>query len=440
MSYLDTLRHAGNNASGLEAAYRTAVKEGQGAAFTESVRTVYGESPDNLLYAAWFHRLAAEERKPATNLGRRWALAVPLAIVSGLLYWWVSDDQYMIRVGGSDVLPLLILLWAPVGAAFVMLWMAQVTRRQWLLVAGSVAVIALAAAYALYFYPALDTTQFQRHYLELMAIHLPLLAWIATAIYVLGGWSSSNNRFSFLIKSLEVFIMAGLFGIAGGLFVAITVGLFDALSITLSQTVMRLLAAGGAGLIPVVAVAAIYDPDVAAEEQSFDEGLSKVVATLMRMLLPFTLLVLAIYLGFIPFRFLEPFQNRDVLIIYNAMLFAVMALLLGATPVPGAAMAPALRSWLRRGLVAVAVLAAVVSIYALSAIGYRTLVGGLTPNRLTFIGWNVINIGILLLLLYRQWYSDEHTWTDGMRSAFGVGVAAYVVWDLVVIIVLPWLF
>lgn len=53
--------------------------------------------------------------------------------------------------------------------------------------------------------------------------------------------------------------------------------------------------------------------------------------------------MLVVYLGFIPFRFWEPFQNRDVLIIYNAMLFAVIALLVGVTPIEPATLAPALR-------------------------------------------------------------------------------------------------
>ena len=127
--------------------------------------------------------------------------------------------------------------------------------------------------------------------------------------------------------------MAGLFAIAGGIFTAITVGLFEALAVTLPEVVMRLIVFGGVGLIPVLAVAVIYDPGVTPAEQSFDEGLSKVIATLMRVLLPLTLIVLVVYLAFIPFRFWEPFQNRDVLIIYNAMLFAVIALLVGATPI-----------------------------------------------------------------------------------------------------------
>ena len=121
--------------------------------------------------------------------------------------------------------------------------------------------------------------------------------------FLLRGRADTPNRFAFLIKALEIFIMAGLFAIAGGIFTAITVGLFEALAVTLPDVVMRLIVFGGVGLIPVLAVAVIYDPSVMPAEQSFDEGLSKVIATLMRVLLPLTLIVLVVYLAFIPFRF-----------------------------------------------------------------------------------------------------------------------------------------
>ena len=65
---------------------------------------------------------------------------------------------------------------------------------------------------------------------------------------------------------------------------------------------------------------------------------------MMRLLLPLTLGVLVIYIIVIPFYFFEPFNNRDVLIVYNLMLFAIMALLLGATPIRGADLSPQLQN------------------------------------------------------------------------------------------------
>jgi len=231
-----------------------------------------------------------------------------------------------------------------------------------------------------------------------------------------------------------------LFVIAGGLFIAITVGLFEALDVELPELVMRLFFPGGLGLIIVMAVAVIYNPTVPPAEQSFDEGLSMLVALLMRFLLPLTLLVLLLYLIFILFNFRAPLDNRDVLVIYNVMLFAVIALLVGATPVSLADISPRVARWLRLGIIAVAALALLVSIYALAAILYRTSIDRLTPNRLTFIGWNVINIGLLLLVLLFQMRSKKERWLHGLYRAFSAGTAAYAVWTLVVILTIPWLF
>ena len=187
---------------------------------------------------------------------------------------------------------------------------------------------------------------------------------------------------------------------------------------------MRLFVAGGGGLIAVVAVALVYDPAAAPSEQSFDEGLSKLVALLMRLLLPLTVGVLLVYLAFIPFNWREPFENRDVLMIFNAMLFAVVALLVGATPVHGAELGEQGQTWLRRGVIALAALALLVSLYALAAILYRTANDRLTPNRLLFIGWNVVNIAILAALLILQARAGRPRWLPAMHRTFAVGTRA----------------
>jgi hypothetical protein len=213
----------------------------------------------------------------------------------------------------------------------------------------------------------------------------------------------------------------------------------------------RLLIAGGAGLIPVLVVALAYDPTRAPGEQSFESGLSRLLAQLLRLFLPLTLAVLAVYLCFVPFYFWRPFADRDVLITYNAMLFAVVALLLGVTPYTLADLGPGQARWLRRGIVAVAALAAVVSLYALAAIGYRTVQEGLTPNRVTFIGWNVINTALLVYLLAKQAAGNtgrdaerdattNERWLPPLHAAFGLGALLYALWSALVLFGLPWLF
>ena len=439
MSYLDRIHTVGADPEALEQTYRDAIKHGEDAAFTGAVEAAYAEQPDDLLLGAWHFRLAYDLVQPVRR-SIPWLAAIILAAANGLLFWWLSSDQFRIAATGEEYLPVLLLVWAPISAVFVMALLVAGghPRSRLALLLGAAAL--LLAIYPLWARTLIGAPVFQRQYVDLMVFHLPLLAWAAVGSFVLSGRADTPNRFAFLIKSLEIFIMAGLFAIAGGIFTVITVGLFAALAVTLPQLVVRLIVAGGAGLIPVLAVAVIYDPAADPAAQSFDEGLSKVIATLMRALLPLTLFVLVVYVLFIPFRFWEPFQNRDVLIVYNAMLFAVLALLVGATPIRPATLAPGLRIWLRRGLVAVALLAALVSLYALAAIVYRTWQGGVTLNRLTVIGWNLVNFGILAVLLVRQVKADERNWPAALQTAYGVGMPVYVVWALVVVLVTPWFF
>jgi hypothetical protein len=446
MSYHDAVSALAQDAEQLEQVYHAALEAGETDAFKQAIDESHTTAPENLLYAAWFYRLKYTAAQ-AKSFVVAWAWVIPLALLNGLLFWWLSDDQrYMIQTvgprGGTsfDFLPAILLLAAPLSAAFVVIYLTAVGRKRWRLSALIGLIAVAASAYVLWTYPQAGTRPFQEQYLTLMAMHLPLLAWAGVGTFLIAEHRDPANRFAFLIKSLEVFIMGGLFVIAGGLFTAITISLFAALDVEFPELVQRLFFAGGGGLIPVVATAVIYNPTVPPAEQAFDEGLSKLVALLMRILLPLTLLVLLVYLAFIPFNFREPFDNRDVLIIYNGMLFAVVALLVGATPVSLADVSPRLGRWLRLGIITVAALALIVSLYALAAILYRAAIDRLTPNRLTFIGWNVINIGLLFFVLLLQARAKAGRWLQGLFRAYSAGTVAYAVWTLAMILVLPWLF
>ncbi len=444
MSYHEKIEALAQDPEQLELIYQEALKSGEGDAFKQALERNYTTSPENLLFAAWFYRLK-QSMAQTKEFVIAWAWAIPLAIINGLLFWVLSDDQFMISIEqysgiSRDFIPMIVLVGAPLAALFALIYLTVVGRRSWVLAGVTAVLLFTAAAYVLLIYPQMGIRPYQEQYLNLMAMHLPLLTWAGVGAFLVFSHRDPTNRFAFLIKSLEVFIFGGLFLIAGVLFTGITVGLFDALDIAFPDELMRLFFAGGVGLVSIIAVAVMYNPTVPPAEQSFDEGLSKLVALLMRIMLPFTLLVLFIYLIFIPFNFRAPFDNREVLIVYNIMLFAVVALLVGATPVSLADISPRMAYWLSWGIIAVAWLALIVSLYALAAILYRTALDRLTPNRLTFIGWNIINIGLLFLILLFQIRIKKGRWVPELYRAFSYGTVAYTIWTIIVILALPWLF
>jgi hypothetical protein len=446
VSYLQTIQRLDASPEDLELAYQQAVKAGTEKDFAEALETCYTQAGDNLLLAAWHYRLAHAAAKIKGRVVA-WGWALPLGLLNGLLLWLLSDDKrFNIQVSNPltgqmyTLIPAVVLLAAPVSAALIVLFLALAGNRRWGRVLAVGLGLAAGATYVLLLFPRLWPRVFQEQYLILMVLHLGLLAWAGVGIVALARRPDQANRFAFLVKSLEACVVAGLMVIAGGLFTAITFGLFNALGIQPPDAVIRLFVAGGGGLIALVAVALVYDPASAPLEQSFDEGLSKLVALLLRLLLPLSVAVLLVYLAFIPFNWRQPFENRDVLLIFNAMLFAVVALLMGATPVQGADLGAKAQTWLRRGVIALAALALLVSLYALAAIVYRTVTGHLTPNRLLFIGWNVVNIIILAALLIHQARAGLSRWLPAMHRTFAIGIVLYLIWSATGLLAPPWIF
>ena len=437
MKYLSGIQSASTNPKLLEDLYQAAQRENAASEFKADLSACYETSPANLLYAAWYYRLQQIPAEPQEKARKsiNWKLAVPLSFLSGLALWALSDT----RLVSVRDLPYLFVYWAPVATLFALCFLALCAKTNsrrflWIGIA-----LAVACLYVLLLAPGQGAKEQQR-YLELMIIHLPLLSWIALGLSLLGWRSKPDNRFAFLIKSIEVMITAGLYLIAGVAFGGITMGMFTALSVTLPDAIIRLIVAGGFGLLPLMAVASVYDPLTSPLSQDFSQGLSKFITTMMRLLLPMTLAILVIYVFVIPFNFMQPFINRDVLIVYNLMLFAIMGLLIGATPIRPEDLSERVQNALRIGILAVAILAVLVSLYALSAVIYRTVLGGITINRLTILGWNSINIAILALLILRQFKAGRPAWVESLRSVFSLATNAYLIWAVFLIVAVPLLF
>lgn len=434
MDYQEAISTAQSNPESLETIYRQSVNQGEEAAFKAAIFARHQEASDNILYAAWYYRL--QETAPATearrNRTRIWIAAIPLAFLSALSIGLLTAQTNIFL----NHIPYFILFWSPIVASLAIVFLAVTAKGYYRWAILAIGLLVVASLYALLIAPGLPAW-YARPYLDQMAIHLPLLAWIALGLTLLGLRSLIPDRFAFLIKSIEVAITAGLYLIAGVAFGAITLGLLQTLSINLPQSWINFLAGAGFGLIPILAVASVYDPRDPPAEQDFSQGLSKFIGNMMRLLLPLTLVVLIIYVILIPFNFSQPYTNRDVLIVYNVMLFAVMALLLGATPIRSEDLTPRIKEALRLGILAVSGLAILVSLYAFSAILYRTFNDTLTMNRLIVIGWNLINTTILGFLFYKVGRGRVEGWVTGAQVVFGRSMLAYVVWDLFVIFAIP---
>lgn len=441
--YTPAIRAARGDPRQLEDLYQAARRSGRGSQFSAALTTLSAEYPDDTLYLAWRYRLESSDDLRAGRLGAAWRLAIPISVALAMIFWATSDPQWQL----NNRAPAFVFFWPPLAALAIIWFLTLAGRRSLPRVALAAGVSVTLAALVAYVYfipqlaPASAQSASQRGYLDLMLAHVPLLAWAAVGVVALGLRFSARDLFGLLTKSLETIGAGGVYVIAGVAFVGLTFAMFSTLGVHMPIWAQRLLVGGGAGLLPAIAVASVYDPLRRAGAQDFYRGFGKILAIVMRVLLPLTLLTLLIYLAFIPFNFFAPFNQRNVLITYNVGLFAVIGLLVGVIPVSAEDVAPRMRGWLRAGIVALAALALLVSLYALSAILYRTTQDGLTMNRVVVIGWNILNIALLALALIAQTRAGRGDgWVVALQRVARGGAIAYIVWGLALTLALPWIF
>lgn len=443
MDYTSELPEHLQNPEALERIYRQALQRGEEKLFREALEDLFAQHPLNPLLAAWHYRLAEEGEAPRPTAGRfseRWLWAVAFALLNGLAFWWLSDP-FKPAWQARQYIPFLLLYWAPIAATCVLVFLYLTGNRfpkRLLVLLGA---LALVGAYAYFADFLIPRPLFWQQYLTLGAIHLIPLAWASVAIYVLKGQADAKSRVAFLAKSLEAVVLGGLSGAVLGIFTGVTLALFSTLDLyyTFFDQLQRVLMFGGAGCIPVFAVAAVYEPLRRLQEQTF-AALFRITTLLLRVFLLPSILILLTYVVLIPFHFTEPFYNREALIAYNVMLFAVVALLVWTTPVEEGQRPSRMMRWLRRGRLALAALAEIISLYALAAILFRTWWDGFTPNRITVIGWNLINIGLLGVLLIREWRGGDEGWVAAAHRTFAQAMPVYAVWSLLLMVALPLLF
>ncbi|MBI1796720.1 MAG: hypothetical protein HYR74_06675 [Candidatus Eisenbacteria bacterium] len=447
MHMTERVEAVASDPAGLEALYRATLAAGDAEPFAVEIARRHAAAPADLLMTAWFHRLRpgsvtvappTEQRAAAAMAERRarrrqYILAALLGTLLSLLFFDL--------VGPAMRADPVQFVWGPAAAIAIGLYLLA-GRRDITMEGARAGVPRIRPAAAALLLIAVTVWALAARrpgddaLTRLRIVHLPALGWLALGWSILGT-KGASGMFAAVRKSVEALITAGLFFAAGAAFVLVTRALFHTIGVDLPPGLLRYLEVGGPGLVIMLAVATVYDPERAPSAQRPDHGFARVIFTAGRLFLPLTLLVLLIYAATIPFRFMEPFRSREVLVSYNVMLFAIIGLMVAATPLSIAEVSDRFGPWLRRGIIALAALTLLVSMYAMAAVIYRTVEGGMTANRLTVLGWNLVNIATLGLLLWRLLREPRTAWVSACHRALRFGLLCYFVWTFFVLIGIP---
>ncbi|HEX5993879.1 MAG TPA: permease prefix domain 1-containing protein [Jiangellales bacterium] len=261
----------------------------------------------------------------------------------------------------------------------------------------------------------------------LTALHLPLALWLVMGVaYVGGDWRNHRKRMDFIRFTGEWLIYFVLIALGGGILVAVTAGVFNAIGIDIGEFVEAWLLPCGAMGATVVAAWLVE------AKQSVIENMAPV---LTRVFTPLFTTALLAFLGAVLWSRNLIDVQRDVLILFDLLLVVVLGLLLYAISARDPATSPALFDRLQ---VALAISALLIDVLVLMAIMGRISEWGTTPNKAVALGVNVIllvNLAWTAFLLadfvrHRRPFAHLEQWQTRY-------VAVYAAWAWIVVLAFP---
>lgn len=319
----------------------------------------------------WKQLVLAPESPESASAARTETIVVfALAVVAAIAIqvpklfgfeWGGKDTGFYLRNAAFFVLPFLT-------AYFVWKRGTRGNTPMWL---GAGFVAALVLANVCPFAEKGDT-------LKLTVLHLPIALWLLVGIAYAGGrWSQGAGRMDFVRFSGELLIYYALIALGGGVLVAITIGIFEAIGVKAERAVEQLLPCGVVGAVIVAAW-------LVEAKQGVIENMAPV---LTRLFTPLFALALVAFLATMLWTGRGVDIERNALIAFDVLLALVLGLLLYSLSARDPRAPPGAFDKLLVLLVASALVA---DAFALAAIASRITDFGLTPNRVAALGFNAI--------------------------------------------------
>lgn len=265
--------------------------------------------------------------------------------------------------------------------------------------------------------------------IDLALIHTPLFLWCLFGLaFVSFDYKNTTKRIEFIRFNGELLIMTGLILIAGGILTGITLGLFSVIKMNIEKFYIEYVGVFGAVASPIISYFLI---------RIYPNITSKIAPVIARVFTPVVLLTLIVYLISMIFSNSKILEDRDLLLVFNFMLLAVMAIIVFSVSELDKSKERNINILI---LFALAVLAIVINSIALVAIITR-VTNGLTPNRTVVLISNILIFVNLILIaknLYQSYYKINKL--NSVETTVAKYLTIYSVYTIIVIFILPYLF
>ena len=401
----------------LEALYRQDPE-----AFRESLDEAFHAAHDSMALRVWRARLKHDEAvlgaKHGTNLWYALGICVAVGALVRLPATWL---------GGGWYYPRLAPLWIILGLAGYFL--VRRPDRALLMAGVSLAVVAVGYVSLL---PAtrLGEDWYYTDSVVMALIHLPLALWAYLGLVFLGdSWRDAHSRVRFVRYNGELVILTSLVGLAGMVLSGMTVLLFQSIDLDIADWYFPNVGIFCAAAVPV---GATYLFDAVFNRRT------AIAPVLARVFAPLFLVMVVIYLIVTFVEGENPFIDQDSLITFNGLLLLVLGISVFSLVERNGESDVGLIDYVTLALVGVTLL---IDAIALSAILFRLVSFGFTPNRVTVLGANVI------VLVHLVWICVTYIGLVRRKAGFAAMdrvianyLPVYAAWAAIVAFLLPVVF
>lgn len=387
-------------------------------AFKQAFNLVFAEHKENLQLQFWDTRLNYKEENLFLGSQREIGLVVALAIIAGLIanianLPKINIELFFTRNAAFIIIPFLTAYFT---------FKQQLSFRIKIIV--SLIIIFLAC------YVNLLPDNSQSSTINLVYIHIPILLWSILGYAYLGNeFSSKEKRINFLKFNGDLLIMSVIILLSCILFTVITFGLFNLIGIKIENFYVQYIAIWGIGAIPIIATYLVYNnPNL----------INRISPLIAKTFTPLVFINLFIYLVTLIYMGKYPHNDRNLLLVYNLLLVAVLALIFFSIAENKISKENYFSALLLFGL---SLLTIIINGIALSAIIFRIWEFGITPNRIAVLGGNIL-IFINLIMVFFDLLKVVSKKSDSLKVEDSIAkyLPVYAVWVAVVVLIIPILF
>lgn len=386
--------------------------------FKREFNLLYPELKESTVADFWNHRLNYESAEVKFGSGRDLVFVIVAAVLAGFIakipaMFSIDEDVFYPRNIGFIVFPFLTAYFA---------WKNNLS-------VGRISFLIASTLLGLVFINLLPNDR-NSDTLVLSCIHLLLFLWsILGFSFVSNLQKNDEKRLEFLRYNGDLLVMCALIMIAAGIMTGITIGLFSVIGLSVEKFYFEYIVVFGLPAVPILGTYLTrMNPQL----------VGKVSPLIARIFSPLVLIMLVIYLGAMIYSGKNPYNDREFLLIFNALLIGVMALIFFS--VAGSSQSTKSSTEILI-LLLLSTITIIVNAIALSAILIRISEGGITPNRIAVLGSNLlilINLLFVAVQLFRVFSNKSDI------SRVGKAIAAYLpvyfVWTIIVTFLFPLLF